>query len=430
MADDFDFSQIVDSRYNPFTDTYTPYKYGYDGNPFEVRTIPSTPPYIIKLYESPQLNIPSTTVVYDGPDPLTEVSFLQAPGNGEFRVQYDAKGNGSIEFNSAQSGLGVSIAYYGLGTLMQKDTMQLKIVGSGASKVIASSDSSPGSQSIADEIIATGEDAGSKLNTIMSDLVTVAGGGSLYILEGTYNCSSSVDVQDKIDIRGAGYNTVFIRSAAINSVFNSFAGRTSNVSNLRVDGNKSVYPATSSNGFYYFQGNSTLNTVWSENNGGDGIYFSHNIVNSFASDNGVNGFDTCLNLSNIVANNNGNAAMLLCRRVNNFSISNGAIGVKESEQISNVYILGASTVGIDTCQEVSSCEVEVTPTGYLNCDTVTGCYANNTSSYGYNGCKGMQQNRSLAAGTAKYNNCFADLTGTTYPIAAGGTDTPNGGFNS
>jgi hypothetical protein len=128
MADDtiFSYDNIIDLRYNPFTGVYTPKKIGYGIIPPEVRTVPTTAPYQIKLYEHPQENVPSTTNIETvGGTPLREVSFNQSPASGEYRVCYDELGNGIVEFNSAQKGVQMNISYYGLGSILQKTSFRL-----------------------------------------------------------------------------------------------------------------------------------------------------------------------------------------------------------------------------------------------------------------------------------------------------------------
>lgn len=114
-----DYINIHDFRYNPFTGVYTPKTIGSGGNPYERRKIPSSSPYVLKLFELPQLNSPTSTEIWLIPAPtgtqLTETD--TSPSAGEFRVDYDY---GYVEFNSAQSGQEIDIAYYGLGTINQE----------------------------------------------------------------------------------------------------------------------------------------------------------------------------------------------------------------------------------------------------------------------------------------------------------------------
>lgn len=120
-----DYDGIIDYRYNPFTETWDPKKIGYGLNPAERRTIPNSAPYWIKLYEGIQENAPSTTniTLVVGGTTLSEVAKSRTPSDGQYRVNYDERGHGIIEFNSAQKGLQVDIQYYGLGSLFQKLTL-------------------------------------------------------------------------------------------------------------------------------------------------------------------------------------------------------------------------------------------------------------------------------------------------------------------
>jgi hypothetical protein len=126
------YDDIEDLRYNPFTNTYTPNTIGTGGVPAEVRTVPNSAPYIIKLYEAPQQNAPSTTQISIGATILTEVSSSVVPGDGRYRViYYDELGMGQVEFNSAQAGQEVTIHYYGLGHLIQKISLDTRVPSTG-----------------------------------------------------------------------------------------------------------------------------------------------------------------------------------------------------------------------------------------------------------------------------------------------------------
>lgn len=119
-----DLTTLANIRYNPFTGVWTPRQIGYGAEPVEQHTIPASGPYIIQLYEMIEQNAPSTTIITtSGGTPLTEVSFTTSPGNLQYRVCYDSLGNGQVEFNSAQAGLGVNVKYYGLGHILQKATI-------------------------------------------------------------------------------------------------------------------------------------------------------------------------------------------------------------------------------------------------------------------------------------------------------------------
>ena len=118
-------ADIADLRYNPFDSSYAPRHYGDGGIPKERRTVPTSSPYWIKLFERPLKETPSSIVVniVDGAT-LTEVEKTVAPASGQYRVNYDQPAPGIIEFNAAQAGEEVDIEYKGLGTLLQKSTMQ------------------------------------------------------------------------------------------------------------------------------------------------------------------------------------------------------------------------------------------------------------------------------------------------------------------
>lgn len=120
MATIMNFTDFENFRYNAFTGEYNPKLIGYAGNPAEVRVIPNTAPYILTLYEKPQENIPSTTSISG----FVEVPKTQAPASGQYRVNYDDRGIGQIQFNKAQAGQTVNIKYYGLGVIAQKQVLE------------------------------------------------------------------------------------------------------------------------------------------------------------------------------------------------------------------------------------------------------------------------------------------------------------------
>jgi hypothetical protein len=129
MANIPDFTDLANYRYNAFTNTVTPKLIGYKGNPTEDRTIPTSAPYTIILHESPQLNVPSTTSITDTTTAtvLEEVSKTTTPGNNQYRVNYDERGNGQIEFNANQKTHSISIKYYGEGSIEKKENYQSTI---------------------------------------------------------------------------------------------------------------------------------------------------------------------------------------------------------------------------------------------------------------------------------------------------------------
>lgn len=120
---------IADLRYDPFTQIYTPYGYGYSGNPKEVHIIPASSPYQIHLDEIPKEDSPSTLFINEqGGSPFTEVSFTTVPAAGQFRVTYGGDGTttqttagqGIVEFNVTDAGKTMEVKYFGLGNILQK----------------------------------------------------------------------------------------------------------------------------------------------------------------------------------------------------------------------------------------------------------------------------------------------------------------------
>jgi len=115
-------------RYNPFTQAFTAYGYGKGGNDKEVKTVPTSSPYWIYLDEIPREDTPSTVAINEqGGSTFTEVSFSTSPAASQYRVCYGGDGTttqttagqGIVEFNSADAGKIMEIAYYGLGDIMQ-----------------------------------------------------------------------------------------------------------------------------------------------------------------------------------------------------------------------------------------------------------------------------------------------------------------------
>lgn len=127
------YDDIEDFRYNPFSGEFTPKLIGYGGNPAEVRQIPSSSPYWIKLYESPLEDTPSKTRIIrnDTSITLTEVSKTTIPSTNQYRVNYDELGNGIVDFHPSLSGVEVSISYYGLGHLFQKISLDTRVPDTG-----------------------------------------------------------------------------------------------------------------------------------------------------------------------------------------------------------------------------------------------------------------------------------------------------------
>lgn len=117
-----------DYRYDPFNQTFTAFGHGYSGNPKEEYTIPSSAPYYVLLNEIPRDDSPSTLLVNEqGGSSFTEVSFSTSPASGQFRAVYGSDGTepisnigqGTLEFNAADAGKTIEVAYYALGAIVQ-----------------------------------------------------------------------------------------------------------------------------------------------------------------------------------------------------------------------------------------------------------------------------------------------------------------------
>ena len=235
------FDEIEDYIYNSFTNTESARYIGTGGaRGKERRQVPATAPYIISLFDAPREDIPSTmkielldasgTVIKE----LKEVSKTTTPADSEYRVNYDAKGIGQIELNSGQKAEFIDISYYGLGSIHQKAVFQIKLSGINTISV-ASSDSSTDSQNIADSIILTGEDAGARLNTIISDLNS-NGGGTINLFEGTYNIETTISLLSDVNLKGQGYSTKINKNGNLDIM--DITGSNCIVSEIQFDGNE------------------------------------------------------------------------------------------------------------------------------------------------------------------------------------------------
>jgi hypothetical protein len=114
------FNDIQDFKYNPFTDTHY-----YTSITNESHVVPAAPingGYIVKLYHAPRETVPSSVVITIGATTLTEVASTVTPANNQYRVWYDDKGCGSVEFHANQAGLTALISYQHYGTFHQKES--------------------------------------------------------------------------------------------------------------------------------------------------------------------------------------------------------------------------------------------------------------------------------------------------------------------
>lgn len=126
MSDIPTYEDLTNYRYDSFDNKVTPKKIGYGSNPPESRIIPATAPYSLLLHEAPQQNTPSTTQITDTTTSniLEEVSKTTVPGNNQYRVNYDERGLGQVQFNSSQAGHNIEIKYYGEGSIEKVENYQ------------------------------------------------------------------------------------------------------------------------------------------------------------------------------------------------------------------------------------------------------------------------------------------------------------------
>lgn len=189
----------------------------------------------------------------------------------------------------------------------------------------------------------------------------------------------------------------------------------------------------------------------SDNHGGDGYTGCQHLNICQSINNTVNGYQQCQYFQGCYAEGN-TINYSLCQYFSGGNISYNATGIGYNlcVELTACLSLSDGTNGFDSCTDLSSCRADqasangfddcnqlgqcratnCTADGFQDCTQLVACKSNNNVN-GYDGCNGMQQNTGSGNSGNRYNNCNADLSAsTTYPIAVGGTDTPNGGFNS
>lgn len=456
-ADVFNYDDLDDLRYNPFTRKYNPKIIGYDSSDPEERTIPSTSPFIIKLFHSPLQSVPSKmriTLKSTG-EILKEVALGTPPANKQYAVCYDELGNGQILFNAGQAGQVVYINYYSLGTLHQRSTLKFSIFGGSTTKIVASSNSSTGSQTIANEIILTSENAATKLNDIIDELDAL-GGGEIKLLEGTFNITSfKVLFKENIIISGSGYNTIincstttpfdmsgienlwvrdcYIKYVSSVATFFYDSGVTYS-KNRRFDNIKLLAGDAlgnyATNGFTYGQAN---NCIVIGNSGGAtsalvSFYECHNSTGCFAKY-FRKAFDNCNNISGCTGENQKAPANFAtfsgCKNISACYANTGTgNGFYSCRDVAGCEAAGFSTDGFNLCKNVSACFANNNLTsGFQSCENVSNSEANGNVN-GFKDCKPIGCNYSHANTGSNYNNCFADRAGT-----QAAQDTSAGGYN-
>jgi len=120
------YAELTNSTYNPFTNTITCCPVGYAGCACEVQDVAAAPPYFIRTYHAPVQGVPSTFDIYIGATQLTEVVASQCPANNQYRVNYQEKGRGIIEFHANQAGCSACLCYYHEGSLISKETLNVR----------------------------------------------------------------------------------------------------------------------------------------------------------------------------------------------------------------------------------------------------------------------------------------------------------------
>lgn len=443
-ADTFNYDDLADLRYNSFTNEYSPKIIGYGSSSPEERTIPSTSPFIIKLFESPLQTVPLKTKITlkATGEILKEVAKGTTPANKQYAINYDERGNGQVLFNSGQAGQVVYINYYGLGTLHQRSTLKFQIFGSASTKIVASSNSPTGSQEIADEIISTGDDAAIKLKAIIDELNSI-GGGEIKILEGTYNFDTRCLIdsgKDNIRINGSGYSTIFFARSALSfqAIFRD-DGEGNIIENILIDcNNKATTLAIKGNPYETQCKNiKVINCAWTA------IQSCYYIGQSFV-DGALTGFSACAymtkcraenctsnafsgnqQISNCVARNNSGIGFSSCFRISECYSELNSTGFNNCTEISSSYAYDNTNNGFDGCDRISVSRAENNGAdGFDSCENITSSYSVNNTGNGFDSCKAMGFNYSTGNSGSNYNNCFADRAGT-----QAAADTAVGGYN-
>lgn len=229
----------------------------------------------------------------------------------------------------------------------------------GASVIIASSDSLTNSKNAADVVISTSSDAGESINAQITALNS-AGGGTIQLMEGTYNFTTNLLPLSNVTIRGMGFSTVLKRN--INTlqqiIYIANSVDYCNFYDFKIDGNPSLSYTGYSYGIYNY--NSTTNLNGSFNN----IYS----VVSIGTSNSHN-FYNCNNLNNCFAYSSGSSVagafgFAFCKNLNNC--------------ISNILVSTAVTgYGFSNCNNLTNCIGTGNGTeegyGFSDCDNLTNC---------------------------------------------------------
>jgi hypothetical protein len=308
-----------------------------------------------------------------------------------------------------------------------------------ATIIIASSDSQAASQKGADLVILTTEDAGIKINEQIA-LLNSSTGGTVQLMEGTYNVSTNILPLSNVNITGSGTGTILKRSSDSLVQVIYIASSVSNVifKNFSIDGNGLNY-SIQGNGYGI---NCQINT-------NIGICYNNiqcNNNNAYSS----YGFYNCTNLTNCAGSNNtytnynngeGTSCgfckcsyLTQCESKNNEGIS-GCDGflncayLTQCKGNNNTGYGGCPSYGFTDCTYLSQCignnnNGDANSSGFLGCTYLSQCAGSNNSGYGFRSCTRMQQNTGSGNSSSLFNSsCYADDGSN--PVAM----TVAGGFN-
>lgn len=190
------------------------------------------------------------------------------------------------------------------------DTKQLLVYANGKwqgdkaqAVIVAASDSTQAEKDSA-QFVGNGTTDDVAINAAIASLPS--GGGTVYLLGGTYHITSTITLDDDIVLAGNGKNhtTHLVRefTSGTNNGVIYIEGSRVTVRGLYVDGNRSTYSATTNHGIYMsgdWNSEPTIMDNYSEENGGNGLSMAGiavranrggTITNNTLSYNGQNGF--------------------------------------------------------------------------------------------------------------------------------------------
>ena len=132
----------------------------------------------------------------------------------------------------------------------------------GATVIVASSNSTQNSKNGADVVISTSSDSGTAINSLITTL-NGSGGGTIELMEGTYNFTTNLLPLSNVNVIGQGIATILQRNSASLSQVINIANTVSNCSfqNFYINGNGTNYSVVAgAYGIYAQSVNSNINT--------------------------------------------------------------------------------------------------------------------------------------------------------------------------